>query len=350
MGTKASSEEGLSELGLEEFLETFAVTQREQRPPRFRKKKVIIIAGPTAVGKTRVSLMVAKELGGQVISADSVQVYKGMDIGTAKVLPSERGDIPHFLIDLHDLCEPFNIMHFYKETARLIAEILDRGGVPIIVGGTGFYLNALLYGPPEGPPSDPETRAAFEKEFDLLGADALYARLQILDPVYAASVTKNDRQKIVRALEIIKLSERPVSFFAKKSKGLLENYNFRCWFLHMPREYLNMEIEKRCDKMLADGLIEETIQLKEKGLTSNRSASQAIGYRQCLTYLESDKGKEAKSGLVTSFKKASRDYAKRQFTWFKNKDRDKLFQWINVLGLSPAEVAEYIMHDYELSL
>ncbi len=341
-----------SEFALDDFIAAYAEPLKERVSLHSKKKKVMIISGPTAVGKSRVALMVAKAISGEIISADSVQVYKGMDIGTAKVSSVERCEVAHHLIDMHELHEPFNIMNFYRETAKLIAEILARGNVPIIVGGTGFYINSLLYGPPMAPPSTPDVREAIEREMEVLGPEALYKRLAELDPEYAASVTGSDKQKIVRALEIMRLSGQKVSLFAQSSSsaGLCNQYNFRCWFLHMPREYLNTEIEKRCDKMLADGLVEEVQELKRRGLEANRSAAQAIGYRQTLLYLESDRSACARSLLASSFKKASREYAKRQFTWFRNKDRDKLFQWINVLGISPAEIADYLISDYELSL
>ena len=309
------------------------------------KKKVIILSGPTGVGKTALSLVIAKAIGGEIISADSMQVYRGMDIGTAKISFEEREEVPHHLLDIRSIEETFNVVDFWNEATRLIEEIYERGHVPIVVGGTGFYIHALIYGPPTGPASQEEVRAEWESEMRERGSEALYRKLEELDPQYAQTITQNDKHKIVRALEIIALTGKRVSQFVKQTNPL-QQYDFRCWFLYLPKDILYRRIEERCDAMIARGLLQEVESLERAGLRGNSSASQAIGYRQCLEFLDSPKGKEEWERFTTIFKQASRKYAKRQFTWFR---KEKFFRWLNREELSFERAAEVILQDFELS-
>lgn len=309
-----------------------------------QKKRVIVLAGPTACGKSALALSLAELMGGEIISADSMQVYRGMDIGTAKATKEERERIPHHLIDIRDVAENFNVVDFYYEARHSCQIVIGRENIPLIVGGSGFYLHSLLYGPPSGPPSVPELRKALEEESDRLGTDALYERLKQLDPQYANTITRHDKQKIIRALEILTLTGKKVSKLSWTGRRKPQNYDFRCWFLHRPRQHLYERIEKRCDHMLAEGFLEEVEMLDQKGLRSNTSAAQSIGYRQALDFLDSKKTKEDYIRFVDSFKQASRNYAKRQFTWFR---REPLFRWLD-LDLHDPEVAlEMIRQDYE---
>lgn len=319
---------------------------KKKTPFGLKKKKVIVIAGPTAVGKTHLSLRIAQAAGGEIISADSMQVYRGMDIGTAKISIQERGNIRHHLIDSREVQEEYNVVQFYHEAHQALNEVFARGHMPIVVGGTGFYIHALLYGPPSGPPSTKEIRAELEEELEKQGAEALYERLKKIDPDYAVTITQRDKHKIIRALEIIALTHQKVSCFSKSAQGEVEDYDFRCWFLHLPKDILYQKIEARCDQMLASGLIEEVQQLKEEGLCENRSASQAIGYRQTLDFLNSKQSQEDFEKFVVDFKKASRRYAKRQFTWFR---KEPLFRWIDMSSLSEDVVVEMLLQDYEIS-
>ncbi len=309
------------------------------------RKKVLIIAGPTAVGKTSVSLRLAEMLGGQIISADSMQVYEGMNIGTAKVSAGERARIHHYLIDIRNVDQPFNVAQFYEEAHRALNVIFRQGAVPIVVGGTGFYVRAFIYGPPSGPPSVPEIREKIEHELDQIGPAALYDKLKAIDPEYAAKITAFDRHKIVRGLEIISTTGLRVSDFSASSPEQTEDYDFRCWFLFRPLEELYHRIEERCDEMIAEGLLEEVRALEQKGLRKNTSASQAIGYRQCLEFFDSPQTKEDWDRLVREFKKASRHYARRQFTWFR---KEPLFRWLNMSTIRLENAAEMIAHDFEL--
>jgi len=332
----------LEEKELQELFAQITLPLKEEISPFLKKKKVIVIAGPTAVGKTKHSLLIAQKIGGEIISADSMQVYREMDIGTAKVSKEDQKRAVHHLIDVRDLSERFNVMDFYQQAHKVIREIHAKDGVPIIVGGTGFYLHALIYGPPQGPPSVPEVRERLEEEIKDKGADELYERLKEFDPEYAKTITGADRHKIVRALEIISLTNKKVSDFPKEPEKDIP-YNFRCWFLYMPKEILYPHIEMRCDEMIAAGLIEEVKSLKEKGLEKNRVAAQAIGYRQCLEFLKSDQTPEDFEVFVAAFKRASRRYAKRQFTWFR---QEPLFRWLNVENLPIEKTSETIMQDY----
>jgi tRNA dimethylallyltransferase len=309
-----------------------------------KKRRVLIIAGPTAAGKTQLSLSLAQAIGGEIVSADSCQVYRGMDIGTAKASPEERTLVAHHLIDFLDLDDPFNVAEFYKEVQVVFREICARGNVPIVVGGSGFYIHALLYGPPAGPPSVPQVRELLEKQMQELGAEVLYERLQILDPDYAATISEGDKNKIIRALEIMALSEKKVSEFPKADQLQEQEYDFRCWFLYYPRERLYSRIEMRCDEMLEKGFLEEVKELEGQGLRGNPSAAQAIGYRQALEFLKSAQTEKDFEHFVTQFKKASRHFAKRQFTWFR---KEPLFRWLNRDEYPQERLKELILQDFE---
>ncbi len=338
----ASAEDQL--LGL---FSSFTLPQKEKIPEKTRRKKVIVISGPTAVGKTEVSFQIAKAIGGEIISADSMQVYRGMDIGTAKPTLQMRQNVIHHLIDSRDLDENYNVVDFYREATQALKEIFSRERVPIVVGGTGFYLRALLHGPPTGPPSVKEVRKQLQEEMESKGPTVLHERLKQLDPEYAKSITLNDRHKIVRALEIIHITRQRVSnFLPAFHHEDSVTCDFRCWFLYYPNAMLYDRIEKRCDEMLQLGLVDEVKELLPHGLAHNQTASQAIGYKQCLEYLESSQGEEEWSDFVRAFKQASRRYAKRQFTWFR---KQPLFRWLNLATLSKETVAEILIQDFEQS-
>lgn len=322
----------------------FGVQKQIEESFQKPKKRVIILAGPTGSGKSDFALALAKLIHGEIISADSMQVYKGMDIGTAKVTSAQQQEIPHHLIDIQEIREPFNVVDFYYAARQAIQKIISREAVPIVVGGSGFYLDALIYGPPSGPPSILEVRQELEREAEQMGTEFLYQRLMQLDPQYGKTITKNDRQKIIRALEIIQISGKKVSKLSWKERHQPQNYDFRCWFLKRSRENLYKRIERRCDKMLLDGLIEEVEKLKENGLLENSSASQAIGYRQVLEYLSTPQTRDHYRHFVEKFKQASRNYAKRQETWFRKK---RLFRELD-LEVHDLEIAlDIVKQDHE---
>ncbi|MBI5273638.1 MAG: tRNA (adenosine(37)-N6)-dimethylallyltransferase MiaA [Chlamydiales bacterium] len=309
------------------------------------KKKIIVIAGPTASGKTALSLKIAKALDGEIISADSMQVYKQMDIGTAKVSQEEQSLVKHHLIDVWDITNPCNVVRFCEDAQIAYREVFVRRKVPIIVGGVGFYIHSLIYGPPKGPPSNPQIRNKLEADFQKFGAELLYEKLSKLDPEYTQTITLQDKQKIIRALEIITITGKKVSDFPKPSAlDVPEDIDFRCWFIHYPKEILYQKIEKRCEEMITNGFIEEVKKLKEMGIEKNPSACMAIGYRQCLQYLSSAQTEADYEHFMHEFKKASKQYARRQFTWFR---KEPLFHWIDLSKHDLDFVAEVIIQDFE---
>jgi tRNA dimethylallyltransferase len=330
---------------LQSLINPFTVPLGQKIPSIPKKKKVIILAGPTGVGKTKISLKIAQALGGEVISADSMQVYRGMDIGTAKVKPEERGKIRHHLIDSRDLDETFNVVDFFHEAQQAFREIYARDHVPIVVGGTGFYIHALIYGPPKGPASVPDVRNKLEGEMTEKGSLVMYERLKELDPEYAATITFRDRHKIIRALEIITLTNQKVSLFERGTVPAQE-FDFRCWFLYMPKEVLYPMLDQRCEKMASEGFLDEVKRLDLEGLRQNTSASQAIGYRQCLEFLKTAQSSDDWHHFMEEFKQASRRYAKRQLTWFR---KEPLFRWMNVHKTGVDNAVEMIIQDYEQS-
>ena len=323
----------------------FAIEAQKQLATKIHepKQSIIILAGPTCAGKSEFAIELAKLIDGEVISADAMQVYRGMDIGTAKLTKQEMDEVPHHLIDIRDVKDIFNVVDFYYEARHCCQQILARKGVPIVVGGSGFYLHSLIYGPPSGPPSIPELRKRIEDEMEQVGVTMMFHKLKELDPHYAGTITKNDKQKIVRGLEIIKLTGRPVSRLSWKGRRHAQNYDFRCWFLHRPKEQLYKRIEKRCEKMIAAGFIDEVKALQTAGISENSSASQAIGYRQGLAFLEGRQSKEDMVYFVSKFKQASRNYAKRQYTWFR---RESAFRWLDLDAHDPEVACDIVEHDY----
>ena len=326
------------------FINYAVETQKKIPEEQTRKKRVIVIAGPTCCGKSALALMLAESLGGEIISADSMQVYRGMDIGTAKPNKAEQEQVPHHLIDVRDVTENFNVVDYYYEARRACQIVHDRDNVPVVVGGSGFYIHSLLYGPPDGPPSVPEVRKSIEEEMARLGPEMMYERLEQLDRDYAKTITCHDKQKIVRALEIITLTNQKVSKMPWKLRRRPLNYDFRCWFLQRPRENLYRRIEKRCDKMILEGLIEEVSELDKKGLRQNNSAAQAIGYRQTLDFLNTQQTRDDYKHFVDKFKQSSRNYAKRQGTWFR---QEPMFRHLDLDLHDPETAVDIIGQDYE---
>lgn len=325
---------------------TIPLEEMEKEKTKESKKKAILLAGPTGSGKTQLSFILSKLLGNcEIISADSMQVYRGMDIGTAKATLEERSHVPHHLIDIRNIDDPFNVVDFYLECHECLRSIIARGKTPLIVGGAGFYFRSLLYGPPSGPPSVPLVRKELEEELEKKGIDALFAKLEKFDPEYSATLTRGDKHKIIRALEIITLTDKPVSNFSAKLSSFEPDYDYRCWFVYRSRENLYKRIEKRCERMLEEGLLDEVRRLEVQGLLKNPSACQAIGYKQCLDYFKTDQSEEAYKNFVIQFKQSSRHYAKKQFTWFR---REPTFRWLNIELHDFETAADIIIQDYKL--
>ena len=237
-----------------------------------------------------------------------------------------------------------NVAAYYEEATASLEEIFLRNRIPIAVGGSGFYMHTFIYGPPKGPPADQELRRKLEDDLEKFGLELLYQKLVALDPDYAASITMQDRHKVIRALEIILLTGKKVTEIPKTSEEDISSaFDFRCWFIYYPREILYKRIDDRCDAMIAAGLIEEVRSLRD-ALACNTAAANAIGYRQALTFLDSAQTQSDWNLFVQTFKQASRNYAKRQFTWFR---KEPLFRWLDLSEMSMDHAAEILIHDLD---
>lgn len=302
-------------------------------------RKLVIIAGPTAVGKTASSILLAKKIGGEIISADSMQVYRGMDVGTAKIRKEEMEGVPHFLIDAFDPDEEFNIVIFQQLAKQAMEEIYARGHIPMIVGGTGFYIQSILYDIDfsQGDGENEALREHLEKEYDLFGADAMQEKLRLLDPISADTIHKNNKKRVVRALEYALTQNEPISAHNEREKQKKSPYDYNFFVLNMDRKILYDRIEQRVDKMFDDGLVEEVRDLQHRGFHQNLVSMQGIGYKEVLEYLDGNCSLEE---AIAQVKQSTRHFAKRQITWFK---REKGAQWIDVTKFhSPQDLAEFM--------
>ena len=281
-----------------------------------QKKPLIILTGPTAAGKTKLSIGLAKSIGGEIISADSMQVYKKMDIGTAKIRPEEMDGVPHYLVDEFDPSEEFNVVVFVERAKAAMEKIYAAGHIPIIVGGTGFYIQALLY---DIDFSEHEGKESYRKELEQLakekGKEYLYEILKEVDPEYAQIVHFNNVQRVIRALEYHKETGHKLSEHNKEQRQKDSPYNFAYFVLYHDREVLYDRINRRVDLMMEQGLEKEVRALYDAGkLVGDSVASQAIGYKEFLPYF---RGEITLAEAVEEIKNATRRYAKRQMTWFR---------------------------------
>jgi tRNA dimethylallyltransferase len=297
----------------------------------------IFLVGPTASGKSAVALALAERLGGGIISVDSMQVYCGLDIGTAKPSAAERARVPHHLIDVVELTAPFDAAKFVEHAHCAEAEILARGRVPIFCGGTGLYFKAYLEGLGEAPPSD----AAVRQELEATPLDVLLRELQQRDPVTYERIDRQNPRRVVRALEVIRLTGQP--FFSQRADwqplSTLSSQPTRLFGLERASADLHARIHARVDEMFARGLVAETRDLLERGLEQNQTAMQAIGYRQVVEHL---RGERSLAETIELVKIKTRQYAKRQMTWFR---RQLSVQWISVDARADAEsLADQIAH------
>lgn len=278
------------------------------------KKTVIAVVGPTAVGKTALSIYLAKQLQGEIISGDSMQVYKGMDIGTAKILKEEMAGIPHHLLDMLEPTEDYSAAAYKADVENRIEEITARGRLPIIVGGSGLYIQAALfdYNFPDIPRDEFRTKK-LENEAREEGINQIYRRLEEVDPDQARKIHPNNHRRVIRALEIYETTGKTKTEWESEQKKE-PKYNTLFIGLEMERATLYEQINARVDMMMEEGLLEEVTALYHAGY-ANTQAMKAIGYKEFIPYLE---GKEGLDEAVEKLKQNSRRYAKRQFTWFKN--------------------------------
>ena len=288
------------------------------------KKPLIILTGPTAVGKTAASIGLAKAIGGEIISADSMQVYKYMDIGSAKITKEEMDGVPHYLVDVLDPKEEFNVVRFQQMAKKALDRIYANGHIPIVVGGTGFYIQALLYDIDFTKEDDDKTyRCELEKLADEKGASYLHDMLKEVDYKSAEDIHENNVKRVIRALEYFHETGEKMSLHNENERQKESPYNSAYFVLNDERSYLYKRIDKRVDKMVTTGLVDEVKALKEMGLTKDMVSMQGLGYKEILDYLD---GKSSLEDAVYVLKRDTRHFAKRQLTWFK-RERDVI--WVD---------------------
>lgn len=287
-----------------------------------KKKPMVILTGPTAVGKTALSIELAKKINGAIISADSMQVYKYMDIGSAKIMPEEMQNIKHYLVDELLPTDEFHIVKFQEMAKTALEEIYLQDKIPIIVGGTGFYIQGLLYDIDfSKQDADYEYRMELEAFAKEHGAQALHERLREIDPASYETIHANNIKRVIRALEYYHLSGKPISEHNEQERQKESPYNFAYFVLNDDRKNLYDRIEKRIDIMLEQGLLEEVTRLKQMGCHKDMVSMQGLGYKEILAYLDGEYSLEAAVDLL---KKETRHFAKRQLTWFR-RERDVIW-------------------------
>ncbi|CCW34292.1 tRNA isopentenyltransferase MiaA [Chthonomonas calidirosea] len=301
-------------------------------------RPIIVITGPTAVGKTDVAMALAERVAGEIVNADSMQVYIGMDIGTAKPTPDQRQRIPFHLIDIVPPDYPFSVAEWKERALAAIADITARGKQAILCGGTGMYLRALLEDwNLAGTPRDPKLREQLHHEAQQQGRASLHARLQEVDPETAARLHPNDLVRVVRALEVYYLTGKPLSEWQRVNKAEARPLQARQFILTMPRPLLYQRIEQRVEAMLAAGWEEEVRQLLAQGYSPNLTSMQSLGYHELVCYIT---GKITREQAVELIKQNTRRFAKRQLTWFR---AVPCAEWLSIENKEHAEVAEAII-------
>lgn len=307
------------------------------------KKKVLVIAGPTAVGKTNLSIRLAKALNGEIVSTDSMQIYKYMDIGSAKITREEMQGVPHHMIDVVDPKDSYSVAEYKDSAIRCIEDIISRNKLPILVGGTGLYINALTcnmnFTEAE---SDTEYRKELEILADINGNEFIHNMLKEIDPVSYKEIHYNNRKRVIRALEVYKLTNKPFSSFNSGEEFYNGPYDVKFYVLNMNREKLYERINLRVDLMLENGLIEECINLKNMGHNSLMQSMQGIGYKEIFYYLDN---KISYDNAVEMIKQGSRNYAKRQLTWFR---RDPRAIFLDKDKYTEEEIFKSIINDLNL--
>lgn len=288
------------------------------------KKPLIILTGPTAVGKTKASIDLAKALNGEIISADSMQVYKYMDIGSAKIRPEEMQGVPHYLVDVLEPDEEFHVVRFQQMAKQAMQEIYDKGKVPIVVGGTGFYIQALLYDIDFTESNEDNIyRSQLEQIAKEQGAQHLHDLLREVDPESADAIHANNVKRVIRALEFYKQTGEKISQHNETERAKESPYDFCYFVLTDQRQHLYDRIDQRVDQMLQEGLVAEVEALKNKGYTKDMVSMQGLGYKEVLDYLN---GECTLEEAVYVLKRDTRHFAKRQLTWFR-RERDVV--WID---------------------
>ncbi len=284
--------------------------------------KLIVLTGPTAVGKTELSIKLANKINGEIISADSIQVYKNLDIGSAKITIEEMQNVKHYLVDVLNPTEDFNIYIFKEMAKKAIKEIQAKGKIPIIVGGTGFYIQSVIYDTSFSKEDNSIIREELEQIARIKGNEFLHNELKKIDKVSAEKIHPNNVKRIIRAIEYYKLNNRPISQHNEEESIKEAVFNTKYFVLNDKRELLYDRIDRRVDKMIELGLVDEVKSLMDSGLDSTYNSMQGIGYKEIIEYLD---GKCTLDEAINNIKKNTRHFAKRQLTWFR---REQNVNWI----------------------
>ena len=292
--------------------------------------KIVVVTGPTATGKTKLAVALARDLNGEIVSADSMQLYRRMDIGTAKVTPNEAQGVPHHMIDVAGPDESFSVVRYVHDAGRCVDDILSRGKLPILAGGTNLYIDSLVSGRDfaenEG---DNALRESLGAEYDALGGEAMLERLREIDPERAAKLHPADKRRIIRAIEVYTLSGRTITQHDAETKAIPPRYEaVRIVLDYEDRAELYRRIDSRVDEMVAQGLFDEVKALLDEGLSPDMTAMQAIGYKEPAAFFRGELTREEAIELI---KRESRRYAKRQLTWLRRDDSALRIRW----GVSP---------------
>lgn len=290
-------------------------------------EKILVVTGPTATGKTALSVELAKKLGGEIVSADSMQIYRGMDIGTAKVTKAEMQNIPHHMIDIADPSEDYSVSRYVEEADAAVRGILSRGRLPIVAGGTNLYIDSLIAGLDFAEKAeDAALRESLNKQYDDMGGEAMIEHLRGFDPERAAKLHPADKRRIVRAVEIYILTGETITRHDEETKKRPKRYDaVKIALTFADRAVLYDRINARVDKMVSDGLFDEVKGLLDSGLSPESTAMQAIGYKEPAAYFRGEMSRDAAIELI---KLSSRRYAKRQLTWLRRDDSIHWHEWL----------------------
>ncbi len=306
------------------------------------KRPLVILTGPTAVGKTNASIGLAKKIGGAVISADSMQVYRYMDIGSAKIRAEEMDGVPHYLIDVLEPTEEFHVVKFQELARQAMEEIYEKGMIPIVTGGTGFYIQALLY---DIDFTESSEDTGYRKELadfaDRYGEEALHAKLREVDERAAEEIHPNNRKRVIRALEFYHLTGQKISEHNETERQKESPYQFAYFVLNDERERLYGRIDRRVDQMLEEGLVDEVRKLKDMGCTRDMVSMKGLGYKEILAYLE---GEIPFEEAVRILKRDTRHFAKRQITWFK-RERDVIWVPKQEFDYDETKILEFLLEN-----
>lgn len=306
------------------------------------QNKLVVLTGPTAVGKTKLSISLAKTIGGEIISADSMQVYRHMDIGTAKITGQEMDGVPHHLIDVLEPEEEFDIVRFQAMAKQAMGEIYERGRIPILVGGTGFYIQSVLYDIDFlAHEEESGLRKELEKQAETPeGAAALYERLLMIDPESAKKIHAHNLKRVIRAIEFYEENHAPISAHNEDQRKKQSPYAFCYFVLNDDRGKLYARIDDRVEQMMAKGLLSEVRSLKERGCTRDMISMQGLGYKELLDHLD---GAFSLEEAVYRIKRDTRHFAKRQVTWFK-RERDVIWLDRRTFASEDAILADMLEH------